>query len=100
MTENVKHPFGKYNGNEAEYVLRALDTENLENKAFQWVQRFEEAFAAKIGSKYAIAVNSGTSGLHAALYAAGVGSGDEVIQPAMTVVMDAYATIHLGGIPV
>lgn len=100
MTENVKHPFGKYNGNEAEYVLRALETENPENKSFPWVQRFEEAFAAKVGAKYAIAVNSGTSGLHAALYAAGIGPGDEVIQPAMTVVMDAYATIHLGGIPV
>jgi perosamine synthetase len=100
MMSNVKHPFGKFNGNEAEYVLRALDTENPENKAFPWVQRFEEAFAAKVGSKYAIAVNSGTSGLHAALFAAGVGAGDEVIQPATTVVMDAYVTIHLGAIPI
>ena len=32
-----------------------------------WVQRFEESFAAKVGADYAIAVNSGTSGLHAAL---------------------------------
>jgi perosamine synthetase len=100
MTANVKHPFGKYNGNEAEYVLRALDSENPENKAFPWVQRFEEAFAAKVGSTYAIAVNSGTSGLHAALFAAGVGSGDEVIQPSTTVIMDAYVTLHLGAVPV
>ena len=100
MTINVKNPYGKYNGNEVEYVLRALDTEDPENKSFPWVQRFEEAFAAKVGTSYAIAMNSGTSGLHAALFAAGVGPGDEVIQSAMTVVMDAYATIHLGGIPV
>lgn len=100
MISRVKHPFGKFNGNEAEYVLRALDTENPENKAFPWVQRFEEAFAAKVGAKYAIAVNSGTSGLHAALFAAGVGIGDEVIQPSTTVVMDAYVTIHLGAVPV
>jgi perosamine synthetase len=100
MISKIKNPFGKYNGNEAEYVLRALDTENPENKAFPWVQHFEEAFAAKVGVPYAIAVNSGTSGLHAALFAAGVGPGDEVIQPAMTVVMDTYATIHLGGVPV
>jgi perosamine synthetase len=100
MNANVKNPFGKYNGNEAEYVLRALDTENPDNKAFPWVQRFEEAFAAKVGASYAIAVNSGTSALHAALFAAGVGPGDEVIQPAMTVIMDAYATLHLGGIPI
>lgn len=97
---NTYSPFGKFNGNEAEYVLRALDSENPENRERPWVQRFEEAFAEKVGAKYAIAVNSGTSGLHAAMYAAGVGPGDEVIQPAMTVVMDAYATLHMGAVPV
>ncbi len=100
MINDVKNPFGKFNGNEAEYVLRALDSEESENGKFPWVQRFEEKFAEKVGAKYAIAVNSGTSGLHAALFAAGVGPGDEVISPAMTVIMDAYATLHLGGIPV
>ena len=100
LIDNIKREEAKFNGNEIEYVLRVLDTENPENKAFPWVQRFEEEFAAKLNTKYAIAVNSGTSGLHAALYAAGVGPGDEVIQPALTVVMDAYATIHLGGVPI
>ncbi len=100
LIESVKNPHGKFNGNEIEYVLRALDSENPENKKFPWVQKFEEVFAEKVGSKYAIAVNSGTSGLHAALYAAGVGPGDEVIQPSVTVVMDAYVTIHMGAIPV
>jgi perosamine synthetase len=94
------NPYGKYNGNEANYVIRALDTENQDGGDYPWVTKFEEAFAAKIGTKYAIAVNSGTSGLHAALFAAGIGAGDEVIQPALTVIMDAYATIHLGGVPV
>jgi len=100
MSVNVKHPFGKFNGNEAEYVLRALDSETPENKEYSWVQRFEETFSTKVGTKYAIAVNSGTSGLHASLYAAGVEPGDEVIQPSMTVVMDAYVTLHLGAVPV
>ena len=99
MTD-VYNPFGKFNGKELEYLARALDSETPENKEFPWVQKFEESFASKIGSKYAIAVNSGTSGLHAALYAAGVGVGDEVIQPATTVVMDAYVTCHLGAVPV
>ena len=97
---NVYNPFGKFNGKELEYVTRALDSETKENREFPWVQKFEESFSSKIGSKYAIAVNSGTSGLHAALYAAGVGVGDEVIQPATTVVMDAYVTCHLGAVPV
>lgn len=100
MKSDYKNPFGKFNGKEAEYALRALDSETPENKNFPWVQKFEEAFSAGIGSRYSIAVNSGTSGLHAALYAAGVDSGDEVIQPATTVVMDAYVTMHLGAVPV
>jgi perosamine synthetase len=94
------NPYGKYNGNETNYVLKALDSENPDGGDYPWVTKFEEAFAAKIGTKFAISVNSGTSGLHAALYAAGISAGDEVIQPALTVIMDAYATIHLGGIPV
>lgn len=97
MLSKVKNPFGKFNGNEADYVLHALDSEGDKTP---WVPRFEEAFAKKVGAKYAISVNSGTSALHAALFAAGIGPGDEVISPAMTVIMDAYATIHLGGVPV
>ena len=100
MKSDYKNEFGKFNGNEAEYALRALDSETPENKNFPWVQKLEEAFSKGIGSKYAIAVNSGTSGLHAALYAAGVGPGDEVIQPSKTVVMDSYVTMHLGAVPV
>ena len=100
MNSDYKNLFGKFNGKEAEYALRALDSETPKNKNFPWVQKFEEAFSEGIGSRYSIAVNSGTSGLHAALYAAGVSSGDEVIQPATTVVMDAYVTMHLGAVPV
>jgi len=100
MKSDYKNEFGKFNGNEADYALRALDSETPENKKFPWVQKLEESFSKEIGSKYAIAVNSGTSGLHAALYAAGVGPGDEVIQPSKTVVMDSYVTMHLGAVPV
>ena len=64
------------------------------------VQDFEEKFSERFGVEYSIAINSGTSGLHAALYAAGVGAGDEVIQPSVTVVMDSYATLYLGATPV
>ena len=97
---NPKHKYGKYNGNELEYVKQALDSENPEFRSINWVARFEGEFKEKIGAKYAIAVNSGTSGLHAALHAVGVKPGDEVIQPAVTVVMDAFATLYLGAIPI
>ena len=45
----------------------------------QWVLELENAFCETFGCKYAVSVNSATSGLHAALAAAGVGVGDEVI---------------------
>ena len=40
------------------------------------VEQFEHAFARKVGAKYAVAVNSGTAALHAAMFAAGIGPGD------------------------
>lgn len=99
MTDPTDNPFGKYNGNEAEYVRRFLAGED-DGDPRSWPQRLEEAFCEAVGAKYAVACNSGTSGLHMALFAAGVGPGDEVVCPALTVVMDAYATIHLGATPV
>lgn len=95
-----RNPVGKYCGKELDYVTQFLDSEDHSNKAAPWSQRFEAAFADTIGSRYAIAHNSGTSALHSALAAAGVGPGDEVISPALTVVMDSYAAMHLGATPV
>ncbi len=63
------------------------------------VAEFESAFAKLIGSSYAIAVNSGTSALHAALVACDV-KGHEVVVPALCPAMDAFAIIHAGGIPI
>ena len=97
--KNLKeNPFGKFNGNEQKYAIQALDSTLSHEKSFNL--KFEESFAKKFGCKYAIAVNSGTSGLHAAVYAAGMNPGDEVIGPGLTVVMDAWAMIHLGATPV
>jgi len=95
----IRDLHGKFNGKEAEYVLNYLDSEACENGK-SWVQRFEEKVSKDIGVKYAVACNSGTSGLHMAMYACGISSGDEVITPGLTVVMDAYAVIHMGATPV
>jgi dTDP-4-amino-4,6-dideoxygalactose transaminase len=64
------------------------------------VRDFEREFAAYCGSKEAVAVNSGTSALHLALLAAGVGSGDEVITVSMTFVATASAISYTGATPV
>ena len=64
------------------------------------VADFEHKFAMYCQSGYAIAVNSGTSALHLALLAIGVGRGDEVIIPAMTFIATASAVVYTGAIPV
>jgi len=64
------------------------------------VAEFEEALANFVGSKEAVAVNSGTAALHAAMYAIGIGSGDEVIVPPITFVATVNAVVFQGGIPV
>jgi len=64
------------------------------------VVELEKQFCRKIGSKYALAVNSGTSALIAALVAAGVGPGDEVIVPAYTFFASVSAIVVAKAIPV
>ena len=64
------------------------------------VAAFEEEFAAYCGVKHAVAVNSGTSALHLALLAAGIGPGAEVIAPAMTFVATVAAIWYTGAKPV
>ena len=61
---------------------------------------FEREFAAYIGAAHAVAVNSGTAGLHLALLASGIGVGDEVIVPSFTFIAAANAIRYVGGVPV
>jgi dTDP-4-amino-4,6-dideoxygalactose transaminase len=64
------------------------------------VHAFEQEFAAMQRAKHALAVSSATAGLHLAFLALGVGSGDEVIQPALNFVAAANMTIAVGATPV
>ncbi len=61
---------------------------------------FEEAFAAHLGARHAVAVSSCTAALHLAYLAAGVGPGDEVIVPSFTFAATAAAVLYCGGTPV
>ena len=64
------------------------------------VGKFQEMFSSYIGSKYALALNSCTAGLHLSMLAAGLGRGDEVITTPMTFAASANAIIHTGARPV
>lgn len=98
IISNIKKKDGKFNTKEIDYVLQVL--ENSKKKNIDFVKKLEKAFCKLYNYKYAIACNSGTSGLHSALFALNLKKGDEVIIPGLTVVMDAYAAIHLGLKPV
>jgi len=90
----------KYLGRELEYIEKVLNSENWTSTGGSWVQALEVEFKTRFQAKHAVGFNSGTSTLHAALEAAGVGPGDEVISPAITVIMNATSTIHANAIPV
>lgn len=64
------------------------------------IDEFESAVAAKLGCRFAVAVNSGTAALHCAVHAANIGPGDEVIVPAITFAATSNAVLYLGARPV
>ena len=66
----------------------------------KYIESFEKEFAEYNGSKYAIAVNSGTTALELALKASGITENDEVILPSYTYISTAFAVSNLGAIPV
>ena len=90
----------KFLGRELEYVEKVMNSENWSSTAGSWVQALESQFKDRFKAQHAVAFNSGTSTLHAALEAAGIGPGDEVISPAISVIMNASSTIHANAIPV
>jgi dTDP-4-amino-4,6-dideoxygalactose transaminase len=65
-----------------------------------FVAQFEQAAADYLGIAHAIGVNSGTSALHLALIAAGIGPGDKVLIPSHTFVATAWGVLYVGAMPV
>ncbi len=81
-----------------EAVLKVL--ESTQYVLGDEVVAFEEEFAAYSGAKYGVACNSGTSALHIAMLAAGIGPGDEVITIPMTFIATVSAIRYTGATPV
>jgi dTDP-4-amino-4,6-dideoxygalactose transaminase len=64
------------------------------------VKAFEEAFAAMCGVQHAVATTSGTTALHTALLAHGIGDGDEVITSPFTFIASANSILYVGAKPI
>jgi dTDP-4-amino-4,6-dideoxygalactose transaminase len=87
-----------YGPEEVEAVERVLRSKWL--SMGPEVEAFEAEFAAMQCAKRAIALSSATAALHLSLLAAGIGAGDEVIQPALNFVASANMTVACGARPV
>ena len=86
--------------NEVLSVLREKSLTSAANAGGKRVQEFERLLASYVKSKYAVAVNSGTAALQAALYALDIKQGDEVLLPSFTFVASANSVLSVGAKPV
>jgi len=86
-------------GNEKTYVMDCLQS-NWISSSGKYVEQFESAFAEFCGVKYALSCCNGTTALHLALMALGVGPGDEVIVPTLTFVATANSVTYCGARPI
>lgn len=87
------------NGNEKKYLQECIDTGWISSEG-PFVKRFEKDFSSFLGLNHGIAVCNGTAAIESALFAIGVGDGDEVIIPSFTIISCAIACIRLGAKPV
>ena len=85
---------------EKKYVMEVLDNEFETSKNSVFNNRLEATFAQQFHAKYAIGHCNGTATLHVALMACGVGSGDEVIVPALTMSSTSIPVVLCGAVPV
>jgi dTDP-4-amino-4,6-dideoxygalactose transaminase len=86
-------------GNAAAYLQDCLDT-NFVSSVGPYVERFERAFAARVGARYAVACASGTAALHLALLVLDVGPGDDVLVADLTFVASVNPIVYVGARPV
>lgn len=81
------------------HVLEVLDS-GWVSSAGPMVARFERAYAEYVGVRHAVSTASGTTALHLALAALGIGPGDEVIVPDLSMIATACAVLYTGATPV
>jgi perosamine synthetase len=87
-------------GNELKYVKEVLDSDFRSSLGSVMMSRFEHSFAQEFGVDYAISFVNGTATMHAALEAKGIGPGDEVIVPPLTMSATTFAVLQANATPV
>ena len=87
-----------FEGNEQEYVSQALCSTWISGGPF--VKRFEDEFAKFCGTRFAMTASNGTTALHMAFLALGIGRDDEVVLPGFAFMAAANVALHLGARPV
>ena len=87
------------NGNEKKYLNECIDTGWISSEG-PFVNQFEDQFASRVQRNFAVAVSNGTAALDVAVEALRIGSGDEVIIPAFTIISCIGQVIRSGATPV
>ena len=90
----------RFDENEYRNIKEVLETGFMSGTSGNMCTRLERAFAKKFNAKFALTANSGTTTLHAALWALGVRYGDEVIVTPLTVISCMNAILYCNAIPV
>ena len=85
-------------GRESEYLQECIET-TFVSSVGPFVTRFEKMVAEAAGGSMAAATSAGTTGLHAALVAVGVGQNDLVVLPSFTFIASANAIAYCGASP-
>lgn len=85
--------------NTMDYVRECIESTWISSSG-RFITAFEKEFARFCGVKHAIACNNGTTALHLALHALGIGPGDEVIIPDLTYIASANCVTYCGAKPV
>ena len=85
---------------ERQYVAEVLDTDFRSSSGSTMMRRLEDAFSQRFNMKYGISFVNGTATMHAALEAMGIGEGDEVIVPPLTMSATTFAVLQANATPV
>jgi len=85
--------------NTLRYVTECVETGWI-SSAGRFIRQFEEKYAAYLGVKHAVTTTSGTTALHLAMVSLGLGPGDAVIIPDLTMIAVPYAVVYTGARPI